>query len=70
MYFLHVLCTALCGAWRRRIGAFFGYLIQSIILEVVGVASVATNFGKNLYHSIPKEFVFLVKVVATLAKCN
>ena len=43
--FSHVLCTVWRGTERGRVRAYFGYLIQSIILEV---ASVATDFGKLL----------------------
>ena len=41
--FSHVLCTVWRGTERGRVRAYFGYLIQSIILEV---ASVAADFGK------------------------
>ena len=67
MCFLHVLCTVWRGTERRRVGAFFGYLIQSIILEVASVATVATDFGKTFYYSYFLLFLFLVKVVASLA---
>ena len=49
--FLHVLCTVWRGTERGRVRAMFGYLIQSIILEVASVATIATDFGKTFYYS-------------------
>ena len=45
--FLHVLCTVWRGTERGRVRAMFGYLIQTLNLEVASVATIATDFGKT-----------------------
>ena len=65
---MHVLCTALRGVERQRVGAFFGYLLQRIILEVAGLPALPPILEKLSIILISKEFIFLVKVVAMLVE--